>query len=185
MQDSGRIMQDDASSYKNIFQNLAISYKTQSWINTNLCYQTLIRNQKFLLIKGSNKCVFGWRILHSSQSLFITSVLFSLSFRILLVSVFIEFLKIIYVLPAHWVRQYLQKRRSPLAGDTSQKTPLFMEITMFAHNRICPKILRKLGLRDLCKQHCSRSSYNHNGNGLSQSIKSDSMSLRLIIPAVS
>ena len=48
-----------------------------------------------------------------SQSLSITSVPFSLIFRILLVSISIELLKIIYVLPARWVRQYLQKRRSP------------------------------------------------------------------------
>ena len=62
------------------------------------------------------KCLFFWRILHSSQSLSITSVLFSLNFRILLFSIFIELLKIIYVRPARWVRQYLQKRRSPLIG---------------------------------------------------------------------
>ena len=109
-------------------------FKWQSWIITNLCYQTLIRNQKFLLIKGSNKCVFGWRILHSSQSLFITSVLFSLSFRILLVSVFIELLKIIYVLPAHWVRQYLQKRRSPLIGRHFSK-----DSTLLGDHNVCPQ----------------------------------------------
>ena len=87
------------------------------------------------------------------------------------------------------------KRRSPLIGRHFSKDSTlhglhpsyipFLEITMSAHDRICPKILRKLGLRDSCKQHCSRSSYNHNGNRLSQSIKSDSKSLRLIIPAVS
>ena len=156
-----------------------------NWINTNLCYQTLIRNQKFLLIKGSNKCVFCWGILHSSQSHSITSVLFSLSFRILLVSIFYELLKIIYVLPAHWVRQYLQKRRSPLIGWRFSKDSFLLGDHKVCRNRICPKILQKLGLRDSCKQHCSWSSYNHNGNRLSQSIKSDSMSLRLIIPAVS
>ena len=70
-------------------------FRRKMWINKNLCYQTLNRNQKFLLIKGSNKCVFCWRILHSSQLLSITSVLFSLSFKILLVPIFIELLKII------------------------------------------------------------------------------------------
>ena len=42
-----------------------------------------------------------------------------------------------------WDNTY--KNEGPLSlGDTSQKTPLFLEITMFAQNRICPKKLRKL-----------------------------------------
>ena len=49
------------------------------------------------------KCLFCWRFHHFSQSLTITSTLFSLNFRILIFSIVIVLLKTIYVLPARWV----------------------------------------------------------------------------------
>ena len=66
LQDSGRILQDDASSYKNFFQNLTRSYKINFFL-------TRILQDKLFLTRILQDTLFLTRILQ--DTLFLTRIL--------------------------------------------------------------------------------------------------------------